>query len=207
MSTKRRSGERGYTLVEFAVAMSVFAILMAIVTPLMFGLIRSGLETQGRIGLQQNARSALRTMVRELRQASVLYATVDHPTQGDRVSFGVDYDGNGVINTSDAGVVERVVYYKKPGQEVLYRGPKFNQGSPLAENVETLALAMFGSNLILDIDNDGVVEESELNTGGPEWTTSELSNVTRIAIELKMKDDDTEQTYEAEAFLRNKVSG
>jgi prepilin-type N-terminal cleavage/methylation domain-containing protein len=204
MSTDRRTGERGYTLVEFAVTMSVFAILMAIVTPLMFSQIRSGLDTQERIDLQQNARTGLRTLVRELRQASVMYATVDHPTQSDRISFGVDYDGDGVINTSGGGILERIVYYKKSGEDVLYRGPKYNQGSPLAENVDTIQFTMFGSNLALDFDNDGVVEESELNPSGG-WTPSELANVTRVAISLKVKADDTEQTYEAEAFLRNKV--
>jgi prepilin-type N-terminal cleavage/methylation domain-containing protein len=205
MSTDRRPGERGYTLVEFAVAMSVFAILMAIVTPLMFNLIRSGLETQDRIDLQQNARTALRTMVRELRQASVLYqGTMDNPTQSDRLYFGVDYNGDGVISTGTGG--EQFVYYEKPGRDALYRGPAFNEGAPLAEDLDTVTFAMFGSNLALDTNSDGVVDETELNpTGG--WTNPELANVTRIAIELKMKDDDTEQTYEAEAFLRNRVSG
>jgi prepilin-type N-terminal cleavage/methylation domain-containing protein len=204
MSTERPTEERGYTLVEFAIAMSVFAILMSIVTPLMFSQIRSGLDTQERIDLSQNARTALRTMVRELRQASELYAgTVDHPTASDRLSFGIDYDGDGVINTG-AGSQERLVYYEKPGQDALYRGPKYNAGSPLAENLDTVIFTMFGSNLALDADSDGVVEESELNPSGG-WTTSELANVTRIAISLTVASDDQDQTYEAEAFLRNKV--
>jgi prepilin-type N-terminal cleavage/methylation domain-containing protein len=205
MSTDRAVGERGYTLVEFAIAMSVFAILMAIVTPLMFSQIRSGLATQERIGLQQNARTALRTMVREIRQASVLYATVDHPSGNDRLSVGVDYDGNGVISTDTAAPMERIVYYLKSDEQTLYRGRKFNQGAPLAENVDVIDFTMYGSNLALDADNDGVVEETELNPDGA-WTSSELANVTRISITLTVASDDQDQTYEAEAFLRNKVA-
>jgi prepilin-type N-terminal cleavage/methylation domain-containing protein len=206
MSTDRSTDERGYTLVEFAVAMTIFAILMSIVTPLMFSMVRSGLQTQDRIDLQQNARTALRTMVRELRQASVLYATFDNPTTGDRVSFGVDYNGDGVINTGGSGIMERLTYYRKTSEESLYRGPKFNQGAPLAEHVQGVEFTMFGSNLALDTDNDGVVEEDELNGDG-NWSTSELANVTRVAITLMVAEDGPVQTYEAEAFLRNKVVG
>jgi hypothetical protein len=49
------------------------------------------------------------------------------------------------------------------------------------------------------------VEETELNPDGA-WTSSELANVTRISITLTVASDDQDQTYEAEAFLRNKVA-
>lgn len=198
--------DRGYTLVEFAIAMSVFVILMSIVTPLMFSQIRSGLETQERIDLQQNARTALRTMVREIRQASVLYSTLDNPSGNDRLSVGIDYDGDGVITTDVGAPMERITYYLKGDQQTLYRGRKLNQGAPLAENVDVVDFTMYGSNLALDTDNDGVVEETELNPDGS-WTSSELANVTRISIAMTVASEDQDQTYEAEAFLRNKVVG
>jgi prepilin-type N-terminal cleavage/methylation domain-containing protein len=204
MTIRRRTDERGYTLVEFAIVMSVLAIFMSIATPLLFSQIRSGLDTEQRIDLQQGARTALRTMVRELRQASALYATIDNPTASDRLSFGVDYDGNGTISTGSP--LERITYYRKTSEGALYRGPMLNQGQPLAENVDEVIFEMFGSNLALDTDNDGVVEQSELNPGG-EWTTSELANVTRVVITLTVAEDDTTQTYEAQAFLRNRVAG
>ena len=206
MSTDRHLDERGYTLVEFAIAMSVFAILMSIVTPLLFGQLRSGLSTEERIELQQNARTALRTMVRELRQASVLYSTTDNPSGNDRVSVGVDFDGNGVISTATDAPMERITYYRKASENALYRGRKFNQGQPLAENVEDVEFTMYGSNLALDADADGVVEEDELNPDG-NWTPAELANVTRVSISMTLASDEQDQAYEAEAFLRNKVAG
>jgi hypothetical protein len=142
-------------------------------------------------------------MVRELRQASALYATVDNPTASDRLSFGVDYDGNGTISTGDP--LERITYYRKASDGALYRGPKFNLGQPLAENVDVMTFEMFGSNLALDANNNGVVEQSELNPTG-DWTTSELANVTRVVITLTVAEDDTSQTYEAQAYLRNRVA-
>jgi prepilin-type N-terminal cleavage/methylation domain-containing protein len=202
-----RTDQRGYTLVEFAITMSILAIFMSIATPLLFSQIRSGLDTEQRIDLQQGARTALRTMVRELRQASALYATADNPTGSDRLSFGVDYDGNGTIST---GVpLERITYYRKSSDGALYRGPKLNQGQPLAENVDQVIFEMFGSNLALDTNSDGVVGASELNPtdGTGPWTTSELANVTRVVITLTVAEDDVSQTYEAQALLRNRVAG
>ena len=202
-----RTDQRGYTLVEFAITMSILAIFMSIATPLLFSQIRSGLDTEQRIDLQQGARTALRTMVRELRQASALYATVDNPTGSDRLSFGVDYDGNGTIST---GVpLERITYYRKSSDGALYRGPKLNQGQPLAENVDQVIFEMFGSNLALVTNSDGMVGQSELNPtdGTGPWTTSELANVTRVVITLTVAEDDISQTYEAQALLRNRVAG
>jgi prepilin-type N-terminal cleavage/methylation domain-containing protein len=204
MGSRRPTDERGYTLVEFAIVMSVLAIFMSIATPLLFSQIRSGLATEQRIDLQQSARTALRTMVRELRQASVLYATLDNPTDVDRLSFGVDYDGDGTISTGLP--LERITYYRKASDGALYRGPKFNQGQPLAENVDEVTFEMFGSNLALDTNNNGVVEQSELNPSGP-WTTAKLANVTRVVITLTVAEGDTSQTYEAQALLRNRVAG
>jgi prepilin-type N-terminal cleavage/methylation domain-containing protein len=203
----RRTDERGYTLVEFAIVMSILAIFMSIATPLLFSQIRSGLDTEQRIDLQQGARAALRTMVRELRQASALYASVDNPTASDRLSFGVDYDGDGTIGTGAPW--ERITYYRKSSDGALYRGPKLNQGQVLAENVDEVTFEMFGSNLALDTDNNGVVEQSELNPfdGTGPWTTSELANVTRVVITLTVAENGTSQTYDAQALLRNRVAG
>ncbi len=201
---RRGTDQRGYTLVEFAITMSILAIFMSIATPLLFSQIRSGLNTEQRIDLQQGARTALRTMVRELRQASALYATLDNPTASDRLSFGVDYDGDGTIST---GVpLERITYYRKASDGALYRGPKLNQGQPLAENVEEVTFEMFGSNLALDTDNSGLVEQNELNPSGG-WTTSELANVTRVVITLTVTEGTTTQSYDAQALLRNRVAG
>jgi prepilin-type N-terminal cleavage/methylation domain-containing protein len=205
MGTRPLTDERGYTLVEFAIVMSVLAIFMSIATPLLFSQIRSGLDTEQRIDLQQGARTALRTMVRELRQAEALYSSLpSNPTDSTRLSFGIDYDGDGTVETGTP--LERITYYRKDSDGALYRGPEFNQGQPLAENVDVVNFEMFGSNLALDTNNNGVVEQIELNPAGG-WTTSELANVTRIVITLTVAEDDISQTYEAQALLRNRVSG
>ena len=197
MSTRHRS-DAGYTLVELAVTMSILILFLSFATPVMFGALREGLRTEDRIDLQSAGRVALRTMTRELRQAEVLYVNPpSQPTDKNSVSFGVDLDGNTVINPA----TEQLTYYVEEG--VLYRDPNVGGGVPLAEHVEDLEFTMFGSNPAFDDDGDGVVEEAEL--GGPLWQTSELANVTRVDISLNLSQDEVEQSYTARVFLRNRA--
>lgn len=205
--------ERGYTLVEFAVAMGVFLLFISMATPFMFSQLRGALETEERVDLQQSARSALRTMVGELRQAEVLYQTAENPSGKTQLSFGVDWDANGSITgcSPPAGVApERIIYYIQSGE--LRSGCKVGgAAAPLAERVKQVSFDFFGSNLALDTElpKDGVVdyEELDLNNNG-NLDESELANVTRIVITLVMVDnDDDEQTYSEQAFLRNRVVG
>jgi type II secretory pathway pseudopilin PulG len=199
MST-RRDGEGGYTLVELAVTMTVLMIFLSFATPVMFSSIRQGMRTEDRIDLQSAGRVALRTMTRELRQAEVLYANPpSQPTDKNSISFGVDLDNNGVLAPS----TEQLSYYVENG--VLLRDPSVGDAAPLAENVSAIEFTMFGSNPSLDIDGDGVVEETEL--GGPDWQSTELANVTRMDISLALEQDEAQQTYTARVFLRNRAGG
>jgi len=208
MCTSDLRNDRGYTLVEFAIAMSIFVIFMAIATPFMFSQLQGALRTEDRVDLQQSARVGLRTMTRELRQAVELYTSVEKPSGKNELSFGVDFDGDGIINsyTNNNVPLEQVTYYLN--NDTLYRGRKKGQGSPLAEHVEQVTFELFGSNLVLDTDDDGVVEEAELDrNGNGKWEDSELANVTRVGITLDVEEDGTSQTYSAQAFLRNRVAG
>jgi len=208
MSTRRRGDERGYTLVEFAVAMSVFLIFMSIATPFMFSQLQGALDTQERVELTQNARSAIRLMTRELRQASSIIDTPpDKPSGPSELSFGVDYDGNGVINAwnNPAAALEEITYYFQG--DTLYRGRRLGQGVPLATGVTGVDFVMFGSNLAFDTDGDGVVTATELDTNGSGKVDGpELGNVTRIGVTVDVGDSAaTAQTYQAQVFLRNRV--
>src|SRR5919106_7001550 len=201
-------GERGYTLTELAVVMAVFMIFMSFAGPVMISHLMSAVRTERRVDLQQSARAALRSMEREMRQAKELYSSADKPSGKDRISFGSDLNGDGVINPYDAGtLLEQITYYVQG--DILYRGRKQGQGVPLAENVQSIDYTMYGSNPLFDLDSDGVVEESELNPpdGLGSWSTGELANVTRIEIELTVEKDGVTQTYTSDVLLRNKVVG
>jgi type II secretory pathway component PulJ len=206
MSTRALRDARGYTLVEFAVAMSVFMIFMAIAAPFMFSQLRGALATQDRVERTQNARTALRLMTRELRQTAYLINDPPAKPVGPiEISFAVDFNGDGMINPHDDAnlPLEEITYHYNGGQDVLYRGRNAGQGAPLASEVTAVDFEYFGSNLALDLNDDGIVSEAELDPDGNGLQPSELAHVTRVAITLTVGD---EQTYRAQALLRNRVS-
>lgn len=206
MSISRTRDEGGYTLIEFAVSLLVLGIFLSFATPFMFGQLRAAKRTEDRLDLQQSARGTLRTLVRDLRQAETLYQ-IENPSGKTTMSFWVDFNGNGTVETSN----ERITYYVKQGTNTLYRGPKWNEGQPIAENVQALTFTMFGSNLAFDTDGDGTVTETELNPGETPgaivWDPSDLANVTRIRVTLSVATGGTTQTYSGDAWLRNRVVG
>jgi hypothetical protein len=192
--------------------MAVFMIFMSFAGPVMISHLMSAIRTERRVDLQQSARAALRYMEREMRQAKELYSSAEKPSGKDRISFGTDLNGDGVINPYDAGtLLEQITYYLQgpSGDRTLYRGRRQGQGVPLAENVESIEFTMYGSNPLFDLDADGVVEEEELNPpdGLGSWSLGELANVTRIEIELTVEEDGVTQTYTSDVLLRNKVVG
>ncbi|MGH3926229.1 MAG: hypothetical protein ACRDTT_25760, partial [Pseudonocardiaceae bacterium] len=165
-------------------------------------------DTQERVEETQNARSAIRLMTRELRQASTIIDTPpDKPSGPNELSFGVDFDGNAVINAwnNNGAALEEITYYHDG--DTLYRGRRFGQGVPLATGVTGVDFLMFGSNLVFDANSDGVVTAAELDTNGNgEVDGAELANVTRIAITLDVGENGaTAQTYQAQVFMRNRV--
>lgn len=195
-----RNDERGYTLIELSVAMTVFVAFMAFAMPFLFGNLRQAVQTENRIDLQQNSRAAIRTLVRELRQARELLGSSNKPSGRNKISFTVDLNGDGTIASN-----EGVTYYVK--QLKLYRGPEDEQGQPLAEDIATIEFTYWGSNLQLDTNNNGVVEEAELDQNGniTQWTVSELTNVTRVGVRLVANAQGEEQSYTETVWLRNKV--
>ncbi len=206
--------ERGFTLTEFSIAMAVFLIFLALATPFMFRQLTQAIRTENRADLQQTARASFRTLVRELRQAQVLYVSTDKPSGKNKISFGVDLNNDGVINsyTDTSKPLEQITYYLSGGD--LFRGRKQNQGELMAEDVSALTFTMYGSNLALDANGDGIVSENELNTNGDTdgngnvvWQAGELANVTRIVVTMTVSANGDTQTYTAEAFLRNKAVG
>lgn len=206
MSHTNTKGGGGYTLVEFAITLLILGIFLAFATPFMFSQLRQAKRAEDRVDVQQSARGALRTMIREIRQAEVLYKAADRPSGKNALSFGVDLNGDTVLDDT----TERITYYLKDG--ILFRGPRFNQGQPIAEDVSVLRFTMFGSNLAYDTNDDGLITEDELTAnndenGNPIWTEAELLNVTRVRVSLTLATGETEQTYSADAWLRNKVAG
>ena len=195
------SDERGYTLIELSVAMAVFITFMAFAMPFLFGNLQHAIRTENRIDLQQNGRAALRTMVRELRQARSLVSSDDRPSGNNAISFTAHLDGN------PDGTANQITYYVQGGQ--LRRGRDDKSGQPIATDVASLELRFWGSNPAYDTNGNGVVEQNELDQDGNQnnWTATELAQVTRVGVTLVLRASGDEQSYTETVWLRNRVAG
>ena len=198
------NGEKGYTLIELAVAMGVFLIFISIAGPFMFNQLSQAVRTENRIDLQQSARASLRTLTRELRQAKELVTTTSppRPSGKNKLSFTVDLDGDGTISSATEGVT----YYVKGSK--LYRGEEDNKGQPVGDDVKAIEFTLWGSNLAYDDNANGVIEESELDRDhNGVWSGAELTQATRVTVVLTVSAGGDEQSYTENVWLRNRVVG
>ncbi|HYH27805.1 MAG TPA: hypothetical protein VEA19_03390 [Actinomycetota bacterium] len=202
VSRLRGEGD-GYTLIELSVAMAGLLVFLSFASPFLFKQIQEAQRTEARTDLQQHARTGMRSLVRELRQARELYQTSQRPSGKNRISFGVDLNGKDGIASN-----ERLSYYIKGSR--LYRGGEFDdeKGQPIADDVSQIVFSFFGSNLALDDNGDGVVTETELDQNlDNNWSEAELTQVTRVKIDLTVRAGSDTQTYSENVWLRNRSVG
>lgn len=111
---RSRDGEAGLTLVELLVAMVIFAVFAGVVTS-MIATMRSGqAKTVQTNSLNEQARLTLNRMARELRQAKAIEGVLVNASGTiTGISFDVDFNGNGVIDTSSTDP-ERLTYCYQP---------------------------------------------------------------------------------------------
>ncbi len=127
-------GGRGFTLIELLVVLAIQGILLAAVATSFTGQLTT-YALQEQVGaMQQNARAAMTTVIREARaagydpvQAGVVGLTYDPA----RLILFADHNGDGDL--ADAN--ERVVYFHDPDRRMLRRDTG-GGGQPLAEDVE-----------------------------------------------------------------------
>ena len=176
-----RMGERGHSLAEMLVAMSLTALLMAAT----LGVLQAGLAASAwgsrRVEAQQAVRVALERMARELREAGydpasagIAALVVAEPT---RIVLQRDLDGDGVIDATR----ERVTYLLRPGESILRRDAGAG-AQPIADGVRRLAFSYF--------DRDGAV-------------TTDPATVAAVRIELEAGRDMPAALMSTQVMLRN----
>lgn len=138
-------GNGGFTFVEIIVAMTIFALVLTMISTLYIAGYASYAKENQRIEVQENLRYALNRMSRNLRQArSVSVAVYD----GDQLQTGEKTRGNKIVFDMD-GV-------PPPDYEYEYKGATLYENSqPLASFVtgfsvefdrpsKTVALEVYG---------------------------------------------------------------
>lgn len=216
----RSSGDSGFTLVELGVSMLIMGIVASALSTTMMGS-RQTAETVRQVNnLNEEARLAVNRIARELRQASEVTAVGSpDPTKG--VTFGVDFNGNGVIDTSVADP-ERLTYtYDATTRRILLSAADTSGTTVtqpiLSGEVSEFSLSFRSSRYQYDCNADGVTTWQELDAGCPSSSpvvlalgnqnntldSGELPYVDSVVLDFSVLDGSRKQDYRTQIDLRN----
>lgn len=222
--------ERGYTLVEVLVAVSIFSLLGVGFVSVMMSGARGSDVTRRNVRVSEEARLGLNRIVRDVREAGWIELPGNSPsTAYTSFTIRTDYNGNGTY-ANPAGPAgaesnfEIVTYAYDPAAgsitvtaegfptETLVRGVTPVSGRPV--------FSFTSNRLEYDLTPfDGVVTLAELDAaacpaGGNNLAmdttcngvlvAKELANITNVTIALTITSEGTASQYFAEAEMRNR---
>ncbi len=209
-------GDAGFTLIELAVAMTLMSVLLAIVATTVTGSKRSADTVQQVNNLNEEARLALNRISRELRQASEV-TSVEGTDGTTGLTFGVDFNGNGTLDSSSADP-ERLTY-RYLGNRILLSAADTSGTSVtqpiLSGEVSAFALDYRSSNYSYDCNGDGQTRWQELDAAacGPAGNTvgngngkldaGELPYIDSVVVSFSVLDGARKQDYRTQIDLRN----
>ena len=208
--------ERGFTLVEILVSLTIFAAVSAGIFGVLVSATRGSATARRVAGISESARLGLGRMIRDTREGSV----IDYVAP-DRLLFEVhvDFDGNNVITplpgTNTLGDVEELTYAFNDTTKTL----KLN-GETLVKGVECVRDAAnaclppfsFGSNrLEFDTNKNGVTSWEELDAAPATYGVGnndgqlnfELPLISNVTFALRVADGRSKTDFHGEAQLRN----
>ncbi len=208
--------ERGFTLVEMLVVLTIFGAVSGGIFGVMISATR-GSETARRVaGVSEQARLGFNRMVRDTREGSSIDSV-----SSDRNSFEVhvDFDGNNVItplpDRNSLGDFEELTYAYDPTTKTLrLNGEVLVRGVECARDAggSCIPVFSFGSNrLEFDTDKNGVTSWQELDQApasygvgnGDGQLNFELSLISNVSFALRVLDGTAKRDFYAEAQLRN----
>lgn len=216
MGRLRDRQDRGFTLIELTVAMTVFGVLMLIVLTTVTGSKRSADTVRTVNNLNEEARLAVNRITREIRQASEISSV--YGTDGSTgLTFGVDFNGNGTLDSSSADP-ERLTY-KWDGQRILLSAADTSGTTVtqpiLSGEVNTFRLDYRSSKYEYDCNGDGTTTWQELDAAscGPVGNTvgngngvldaGELPYIDSVVLSFSVLEGERRQDYRTQIDLRN----
>lgn len=209
------AGSDGFTLVEMLVAMGMFTMLGVMVLTTVLSISRATGDTRQFTNINEQARIATERLTREARQASeVRGARLPATPGGDtEVTFGVDFNGNQVIDLATADP-EVLTYRYDAANDRLTLTANDEYGNAvtrpiLSDDVTGFALEFRSSLWQYDSNADGVTDWSELDAASGVGNTNgvldapELSRIDLLAVTLTVMEGQHQQTYATQVGLRN----
>lgn len=209
--------DQGFTLIEVLVAMGLFAVLGSLLLGLSLGTSRVTQETRDRTGVNEESRTAMERMTRELRQASTIDAVTLPTVPGagpTSFTFWTDFDGDGARSTL-ADDPEVLSYQWDPTNQRLTLSAYDASGSEtrpvLAADVTSFIAELRSSRWEYDVNGDGVTTWQELDSAGAPVGNGdgvandpELKHIDLIRVAVTVQDQSGPQTYQTLIDLRNR---
>lgn len=205
----------GYTLVELLTAIAIFMILIVIVMGTVISVSRAATTAKQFTSMNEQARIATERLTREMRQATEIRgATLPAAPGGDTsVTFGVDFNGNGVIESAVADP-EIITYRYDASAQQLTLTANDESGTAvtrpiLSDEVTAFTLDFRSSLWQYDSNGDGITTWQELDAtpnignGNGVLDAPELKRIDLVAITLTVMDGPHKQTYQTQVGLRN----
>lgn len=207
--------DEGYTLVEVLVAIAIFMLLTVIVMATVISIGKATETAKQFTNINQQARVATERLSRELRQATEIRGAVipSSPGGDSEVTFGVDFNGNDIIEGAVADP-EIITYRYDSAGERLTLTANDESGTSLtrpilSEQVTAFDLALRSSLWQYDQNADGITTWEELDAapgiGNQNGTLDapELTRIDLVAVTLTVMDGPHKQTYQTQIGLRN----
>jgi prepilin-type N-terminal cleavage/methylation domain-containing protein len=219
----RAGGDAGFTIVELAVAMLIMGIVASALSTTMLSS-RQTAETVRQVNnLNEEARLAVNRITRELRQAREVTA-VGSPDPSKSVTFNVDFNGNGTIDTNAADP-ERLTYtYDTTTRRILLSAADTSGTTVtqpiLSGEVSRFSLGFRSSRYQFDCNSNGVTTWQELDAGCPAASpvvpalgnnngtldAAELPYIDSVVLDFSVLDGARKQNYRTQIDLRNATS-
>ena len=197
---ERTNCDRGFTLVELLVAMTLFLIFSAVVLTAVVTMSKGLDKARVTSDISAEARIALERIAREVRQAESFGGTLTSPAAS--LTTKVDFNGNGVIDGS-LDDPETVTYAFVPGSSgnpgTIRMTAQDSHGATLSQSllagqVAELRFDYTSSDWRRDVNGNGIVTLAEAGADG----------VDRVAIRLVVERDDQDEVFSTEVTLRNR---
>jgi prepilin-type N-terminal cleavage/methylation domain-containing protein len=226
-ATEPEEKDGGFTLIEVLVAMGLFLVLMSIIMLTVMSASRATQDTRQFTNINEQARIAVERLTRELRQASEI-RSVTLVAGGDQaLTFGVDFNGNGVIDDLAADP-ELLTYRYDHVNQRLTLTANDESGTAVTRPILSEEVSAFDIQLRSSLwqydgcratdaagsptgTKDGVTDTTELDTtcgGGNNnnvLDATELNRVDLVSITLSVLEGPHRQTYQTQVTLRNRA--